>query len=194
MNKMNESKMLLIGFVIVGMICCCMAGISFWGFRQFEKQVENISNGGDPDAVAKMQEKIVDFDVPPGYQPLAMSMVIYDMVYLTPSDSSEPMIILMQYNTVTATSREQMERSLRQAAEQQGAQPGVAMEVVDSFETVIRGETVTVNVSEGNTSGFSLRQWMTVFEGNNGLVLMMIQGPVEGWNDQLVETFIKSIK
>lgn len=191
---MSESKKLLIGFVIVGMICCCMVGISFWGFRQFEKQVENISNGNDPDAVAKMQEKIVEFDVPPDYQPMAMSMVIYDMVYLTPSNSSEPMIILMQYNTVTATSREQMERSLRQAAEQQGTQPGTAMEVVDSFNTVIRGETVTITVSEGNTSGFSLRQWITVFEGNNGLVLMMIQGPVEGWNDQLVETFIKSIK
>ncbi|MBI2332748.1 MAG: hypothetical protein HYU84_11425 [Chloroflexi bacterium] len=192
---MSESKKLLIGFAVVGAICCCMAVGAFWGMSAFGKQVGSLATGSDPTAVAEMRNKIVDFDQPPGYQPGVMSMVIYDVIYLMPVDSSDdPMIMLMQYNATTSANREQIERSLRQSAERQGPQPGVSMRVVDSFETVIRGETVTVSVSEGGGQNLAVRQWITVFDGNNGLVLLMIQGPVASWDDEMVETFIKSIR
>jgi len=184
----------LIGFVIVGLICCCITGAAFLVFRNFGRNIENMVNG-DPTQLAKAQEKIVGFDVPPGYTPMAMSMFIYDMVYLMPAEVDDgTMIMLMQFNGPTSGTPEQVEEQFRQVAEQQNDQPGISLSVVDSFEEVIREQTVTVTVSEGNYQGIVMRQWMTFFQGNNGVVYLMIQGPVDSWDEELVDDFIKSIR
>jgi hypothetical protein len=191
---MKESKKLLIGFAVMGVICCLMAGVGYWGLRQFGRRVENMANG-DPTTVAQIQEKIADFDAPPGYRTMAMSMFIYDTVYLTPEDAGgAPTIMLMQYSTLTSANREQLEQGLREAAQEQSQQPGVSTQVVDSFEAVVRGETVTVTVSESNTQGFIFRQWLTIFEGNNGPVIFMAQGFAQEWDDQLLKDFLQSIR
>ena len=191
---MSESKKLLIGFAVVGVICVCIAGISFLGLRTLGNRFEDMTNG-EPTSVARAQEKIAEFDIPPGYEPMALSMFVYDMISLTPIDSeNDPMIMLMQFNKSTSRDPEQMEEQLKQAAEQQSGRPGMSMQVVDTFEEVIRGETVTVTVSEANYQDFVFRQWMTIFQGNKGPVILMIQGPARTWDDQLVDDFIKSIK
>ena len=191
---MSESKKLLIGFAIVGVICICIAGVTFFGFRILGSRFEDMANG-EPTSVARAQEKIAEFDIPPGYEPMAMSMFVYDMIYLTPADSEyDPMIMLMQFSRATAGDPEQMAEQLRQAAEQQTDQPGLSMEMVDSFEEVIRGQTVTVTVSEASYQGFTMRQWVTIFQGNKGPVILMIQGIAETWDEQLVDDFIKSIR
>ena len=191
---MSESKKLLIGFAVVGVICVCVAGISFLGFRMLGSRFEDMVNG-EPTSVARAQEKIAEFDIPPGYEPMAMSMLVYDMMYLTPAESeNDPMIMFMQFSKLTSDDPERMAEQLRQAAERQTDQPGLSMEMVDSFEEVIRGQTVTVTVSESNYQGFIMRQWMTIFQGNKGPVILMIQGPASTWNDQLVDDFIKSIR
>ncbi len=190
---MKESKKLLIGFAVVGAICLCMVGIGFFGLREFGKRVGNMASG-DPTAVAQMQEKIADFDLPPGYKATGMPLVIYDAIMLIPEQSSGPMIMLMQYNGVTSGNREEIEQGLRQAAEQQSQQSGTSMQVVDSFETVVRGETVTVTVSEGSNQGLAMRQWITIFDGNNGPVIFMAQGIAEYWDDQMVKDFLQSIR
>lgn len=190
---MSEGKKLLIGFAVVGGICSCMAIVAFFGLRQFGQQVDNMVSG-DPTAVAQAQEKIADFDMPPGYQSMAMSMFIYDMITLTPSNSNNPMILLMQYNGVMSGNQEQIEQQLREAAEQQNPQPGMSMQVVNTFDIVIRNETTTVTVSEGRNSGIVFRQWITVFEGNSGPVIFMAQGDSEGWDEKLLMDFLASIR
>jgi len=192
---MTESKKLLIGFGVVGLLCLCIAGAAFFGFREFGRRMESVVNG-DPANLEKAQEKIAGFDVPPGYKPIAMSLVVYDMVTLTPDSASGPgaTIIMMQYNGLSSASDKQIEEQLRQAADQQGGQGGASMQVVDSFESEIRGETVTVTVSEGAYQSFTMRQLTTIFKGNNAPTILLIQGPVEYWDEQLVNDFIKSIR
>lgn len=192
---MSESRKLLIGLAVVGLICCCMAVVAFFGLRQFGTQVENMANG-DPTSVAKIQDDIAEFDIPPGYQPIAMTMFMYDMVSLTPDNAtSSTSIMMMQYNGIMSGNDEQIAEQLRQAAEQQSNPSGTPMQVVDSFDTIIRGETVIVTVSEGEYyQGFTMRQWTTVFQGNKGPTILIIQGPAEIWEDQLVDDFIKSIR
>lgn len=100
----------------------------------------------------------------------------------------------MQYSKFSSGDSEQVAEQLKQAAEQQSGRPGMSMKVVDTFEDVIRGQTVTVTVSEANYQDFIMRQWVTIFQGNNGPVILMIQGPASTWDDQLIDDFIKSIK
>ncbi len=191
---MKESKKLMIGFGIVGVLCLCAAGIAYFAFRQVGERVSNFIEG-DPTSIAKSQDEIAKFDIPPGYRPMAMSFLNYSMVSLFPEgDSSGMTIMMIQYTGMTAASQEQMEEQLRQTAEQQSGQPGVSMRVVDTYEEVIRGETVTVTVSEGSYESFVMRQWMAIFKGNKGPTILMIQGPTSQWDDQLVEDFIRSIE
>jgi hypothetical protein len=189
---MSESKKLLIGFTIVGVICACLAGMLFLGFRSFSRNIENMA---DPTQIVEIQEEIAEFDMPPGYAPMAMSILIYDMLYLTPVDAGRgPMIMFMQYSGEIGENAEYLEDQLKQAAEQQNDQSGVQMEVVDTFEEVIRGQTVTVVVSEGTNQGLTWLQWMTTFQGNNGLVILMIQGTADEWDEKLVNDFVRSIR
>jgi hypothetical protein len=191
---MSESKKLLIGFGVVGLICICVACLAFFGFRQFGKSVEKAANG-DPASLEKMQEKIAGFDVPPGYKSMVMSLVLYDVVSLTPDTArGSTSIILMQYNSLSFASEEQIKQQLQEMAEQQSGQAGASMKLVDSYETVIRGETVAVNVSEGDYQGIAIRQLTTIFKGNNGPTILLIQSAADYWDEQLVTDFIASIR
>ncbi len=185
---MSESRKLLIGFAIVGMLCCGISVVTLLVFREMGNRTENMING-EPTSVAELRERVVDFDAPPGYETKVMGMFIYDMVILEPVSANGSMILLMQYNSIVSASPAQMEQQLRQGAQQQGGQPG-ALHYVETIEREIRGETVEITVSEGS----GMRQWLAVFEGKKGLTLLMVQGPVESWDDELLDDFIASIK
>lgn len=191
---MNESKKLLIGFGVVGVLCLCIAVASLFTLREFGNRAEKMVSG-DPTSVAKIKEDMVDFDVPPGYEESAMNVLVYDMIMLSPDISSNrgSMIMMMQYKSLVPANSEQLEQQMRQAAQQQGAS-GAQMYFVETLEKEIRGETVEITVSEGDYEGFSMRQWLAVFEGNNGPIILMVQGPVESWDDELLDDFIESIK
>ena len=191
---MNESKKLLIGFGVVLVLCCCTAGVSYFALREFGSRMKNAVNG-DPTSFARIQAEIAEFDVPPGYKPLAINMFNYDMVTLTPDSSSSGMtIVLMQYTGLISGNSGQIEEQLRKVVAQQNNQPGASMHVVDTQERVIREKTVTVTISEGQYQTFTMRQWSTVFDGNKGPTILMIQGSAETWDQQLLNDFIKLIK
>jgi hypothetical protein len=186
---MSESRKLLIGFAIVGMLCCGVSLVTMLVFREMGNRAERMFSG-EPTTVAEIRERMVDFETPAGYEATTMSMFIYDMVILEPDRSNGSMIMLMQYNSLISGSPAQMEEQLRQSAQQQGNQAGTPMHYVETLEKEIRGETVQITVSEGS----GMRQWLAVFEGKKGITLLMVQGPVEGWDDQLLDDFIASIK
>ncbi len=191
---MQESKKLLIGLGIIAVICSCIAGAAYFAFRKFESRLQNAVNG-DPTSVARARQDIAEFDIPEGYQPFALNMFNYDMLTLTPVSAQSGMtIMLMQYTGLTAGNSEQMEEQLRRAISQQGGQAGTSMKLVDTYEETIRAQTVTVSVSEGQFQGLTMRQWSTVFQGNKGPTIVMVQGITEAWDDQLLDDFIKSIK
>ncbi len=186
---MNESKKLLIGFAIVGMLCCVVSVVTLLLFREVGNRAERMFNG-EPTTVAEIRERMVDFETPSGYETTTMSMLIYDMVILEPVGLDGSMIMLMQYNSIMSASPAQMEQQLRQSAQQQGNQAGAPMHYVETIEREIRGETVEITLSEGS----GMRQWLAVFEGKKGMTLLMVQGPVESWDDELLDDFIASIE
>jgi hypothetical protein len=186
---MNESKKLLIGFVVVGILCCGVSAVTLLLFREVGNRAERMFNG-EPTTVAEIRERMVDFEAPSGYETTAMSMFIYDMVILEPAGLDGSMIMLMQYNGLMSASPAQMEQQLRQSAQQQGNQAGTPMQYVETIEREIRGETVEITVNEGS----GIRQWLAVFEGKKGMTLLMVQGSVEDWDEELLDDFIASIK
>ena len=194
---MNKNRNIWIAVGVVSGLCLVACVVAFFVLRQVGTQVSQAikTNPADVQAVS---DKIAKYDMPPGYKAqLSMSFVVYDMVMLAPSQSgsSSMIIMMMQFSGGGANlDRQQMEQQMQQASQQQGGQPGMQMKVVETREETIRGEKVTVTVSEGTSQGITIRQWMTVFQGNGGPTVLMIQGSTSDWNDQLISNFIQSIR
>lgn len=195
-TKTNKNRNIWIAVAVVGVLCLVACGVAFLVFRQIGTQVGE-SFKTDPADMAAVSDKIADYDMPPGYKAqVSMSLFVYDMVMIGPSQtgSSSMTIMLMQFNNGAGLDQAQMEEQMRQAFEQQGGQPGMQMKVVETREETIRGEQVPVTISEGTSQGITLRQWMTVFKGNGGPTVLMIQGSTSDWDDELILNFIHSIR
>ena len=60
---------------------------------------------------------------------------------------------------------------------------------------LIRGQETTLRISEGTSSeGITYRTATATFQGNGGPSLVMVAGPIDEWDIELVETFILSIR
>lgn len=189
-KKDNTTRNILIVVGVVAALCLCAVVVGYISLNYVGTQVgESIKT--DPADVAQVANGIADFDLPPGYElTMAMSIATYDMVMITPGgNDATSLIMLMQANGIEGVDPEQM----RQAMQQQTGQ-GAGMVVVETREETIRGQQVTVTISESRTQGITLRQLMTYFEGRGGLAILMIQGDAANWDQDMVEAFLKSIR
>jgi len=189
----NKSKTVWIVVGVIAGLCLIACVIGFFVFRQVGSKMIKTN----PADVATVSDKIAEYDMPPGFEAKAsMSLFVYDMVVLAPTQpgANSMMIIMMQFSSGANMSREEMQQQMQQAYQQQGGAGGVQMQVVETREETIRSETVTVTISEGTTEGVTLRQWMTVFRGNGGPTVLMIQGATSDWDEELVTNFIHSIR
>jgi len=195
-TQTNKNRNIWIAVAVVGVLCLVACGVAFLVFRQVGTKVTEAIKT-DPSDVSAVSDKIAQYDLPPGYEAqMSMSLFVYDMVVIGSSQtgSSSMMIMLMQFNNGAGLDQAQMEEQMRQAFEQQGGQPGMQMKVVETREETIRGEQVIVTISEGASQGITLRQWITVFKGNGGPTMLMIQGTTGDWDDELIADFIHSIR
>ncbi|HEY2981334.1 MAG TPA: hypothetical protein VGJ22_09160, partial [Anaerolineales bacterium] len=174
---MSNKQKWLIGIGVVAGLCVCAAAVAILVLREAASRVTE-SFKTDPTGIAEVGHGIAEYDVPPGYQEsMAMSLFTYDLVAITPiaDAQSGSMIMLMQFAGAANVSTEEMQRAM----EQQTGQPGSQMTVVESRTEIIRGEEVTVKISESTTQGIALRQLVAMFRGNHGPTMLMIQGPAQ---------------
>ena len=194
----NKNKWVWIGLGAALLFCCgavLVAGLVFWQAGQ--KLKEGIS--ADPEAAAEAAHKIIEYDLPEGYQEqMAMAIMFYSFVVIGPQNSegisNGPVIMLAQFQA-GAVNQDQMEEQMRQSFEQQSSHPGLSMELVKTEEQTIRGEQTQVATYEGtDENGNVLRQVITSFPGKDGTAMLMITGPAELWDQDMIDAFIESIR
>ena len=109
--------------------------------------------------------------------------------------SSDQHVMMMQMPANSEMNQAAMEAQLRQAVERQSPGSPSKMEVVGSQEVTVRGQRVSLTESKGtNPQGRSYRSLTGVFQGENGPVLLMVVGPINGWNDTGINQFLTSIR
>ena len=191
---MSNTRKWLLGIGIVAVLCIAACGVVFLVFRQVGTQLGR-SFKTDPTGVAQISARIADFDLPPGYvQAGGMSILTYDFVMYAPPDNQQGMMImLMQFQSGTTFSSQQMQQSLQQ----QSGQRGLAMKVVQTYETTIRNQNSTVVIEEGASSsepGIVIRELFATFPGNSGTAMVMMMGPKDLWDQSAADQFIASIR
>lgn len=196
-NKKNN-RGLWIGLGAAALFCLCAVVVAGFLFMQMGRQFQQ-GFKTDPEAASEAAHAIVDYELPPGYQErMAMSFLVYSFVMIGPESFSTdapngPLIMLAQFDPV-GTSQEQMEQQIRQSFEQQAGRRGMKMELVEVEKLTIRGEEVEVTTYEGtDESGTVIRQLITSFPGKDGTAMLMIMGPDEGWDQDVIDDFITSI-
>lgn len=193
----NKNKWIWIGLGAAVLFCCgavLVAGLVFW--QAGKKLQEGMKT--DPEAAAEAAHQIADYDLPEGYQEqVAMDIMFYSFVMIGPKAPSGsvngPVFMLAQFQA--GVNQEQMEEQLRQSLEQQAGNRGLNMSLVSVEEKTIRGEETQVATYEGSDeNGFVMRQVITSFPGKEGTAMLMIMGPAELWDQDMVDAFIESIR
>lgn len=192
----NPNKRLWIGLGAAALFCLCAVVVAGFVFVQMGRQLRE-GMKTDPESASQAAHAIVDYELPPGYQErMAMNFLVYSFVMIgpeSPGTTTGPLIMLAQFDPI-GTSQEQMEQQIRQSFEQQAGRRGLKMQVVEVKKMTIRGEEVEVTTFEGaDQSGAVVRQLITSFPGKDGIAMLMIMGPAEGWDQDVVDDFIKSI-
>lgn len=192
----NKNRGIWIGLGAAALFCLCAVVVAGYIFMQMGRQFQE-GFKTDPEAASEAARAIVDYELPPGYQErMAIDFLVYSFVMIGPESTettSAPLIMLAQFDPM-GTSQEQMEQQIRQSFEQQAGQRGLDMHLVEVETRTIRGEEVEVTTYEGtDRSGDVVRQLITTFPGKDGTAMLIVMGPAEGWDQQVIDDFIKSI-
>ena len=146
----------------------------------------------DSEHVAKLASKIADFDLPEGYgSEFSAEMAGYTLAaYKGTSDPSHLYLIQSEKEG----DGEELERMLTQLAPG-SSDPDTRMTVIENRPVTVRGQEVTLVISDGvNHEGDSYRQGMVAFQGKGGPALVVLSESLDLWSDETVNAFLASIQ
>ena len=149
----------------------------------------------DPAQVAVAANRIADFQLPSGYKSeVAIDFGGYLFVSYTPGDGHSH-IMLVQAPASAKVDQATLERYIEQAAQTRGYDRYTRTQVVGQQQVTVRGQTITLVLSEGtNSSGQPYRTLTGVFQGKGGPALLSVEAPLSQWNQAEVDAFLASIR
>jgi hypothetical protein len=196
---MSRGVKIALVVVVILLGLCCMGGAAFFFISQ---RVVSQAFTDDPAKAATLGHEIVDYNLPDGYRELGgMNALVFKMVFIgSASKTSDSMfIMLMQIPAGTDMDREEMQKQMTQAMQQQGQGRNFQAHVVDTQTVTIKGQPVTLTVSEGEVTegsdaGSVFRQVIGVFPGKDGTAMLMVMGKKDTWDQAALDSFLASIE
>ena len=188
----RNGKIALIVVGVIAVLCIGICGVSFFAFQRIGDQFMNPASGQE------IGSEIADYALPEGYEERGINLLVYKMVIIMPADGEgdpdDLVFMLMNMNT-GAGNQAEMERAMQQSFQQQMGRSGGTTRTVGTERVTIRGKETVMTIAETDTNdGTPLRQAVGTFEGNNGLVILMVMGSADNWNDTLFNNFVSSIQ
>jgi hypothetical protein len=197
MDKTTKTILIIVGSVLV--VCAC-AGVTVfatgvWSFSRFMNFAEQ-SVSESPEEAVRVGAEIAEYEVPDRFgSPYSIHFADVTLIgYKTPSERSH--LLLAQFPEGTSINVDEMLRIMRESSDDPDSiWYNTETEIVEQKPVTIRGEEVTLTISEGTSSdGVDFRMATAKFEGRGGPALAMIAGPLSEWDDEMVMTFVESIQ
>jgi hypothetical protein len=146
----------------------------------------------DSQHVTELASKIADFDLPEGYTS-EFSAELAGYTLTAYKGTSGPSHLFLIQSEKEADGQE-LERMLTQLAPG-SSDPNTRLTVIENRPVTIRGQEVTLVISDGvNHDGDSYRQATVAFQGKGGPALLVLSEPTDHWNDEIVNALIASIQ
>jgi hypothetical protein len=182
-----------VGLAGAALFFVCSLLVAGFVFIQIRKQYERLFRI-EPEPASEAAHKLIDYDLPPGYQETRSGGYSeFSIVQIAPDSNTGPLILLAPVN-FSLINRNAGQERIRKALEQNSGRSHLNLELVKVQMMIIRGEEAEVRTYEGkNQVKLVIREMVTSFPGKDGTVMMMIICPVALWDQQLVDDFINSI-
>lgn len=190
------SRNVKIALIALGALFVVCLGICGVGYVLLPRIAGNIVSQKPADA-KRVGAEIADYTLPDGYAELmGMNFLVYKMVMIAPEGQSNirnGMGIMLMGTNMSGVNQDEMQRQMQQSFQQQYGSAGSRMTVVGQEHVTIRGQDVSMTITE-NDSSPKLRQAIGTFNGKNGLVIVMAFGTPNDWDDTLLKNFLGSIQ
>lgn len=198
MNKTVKIILIIVGALVV--VCGCAATILFasgaWVTGK-ALQWADASTTEDPQEVGQIASEIADFDLPEGFDaPYGMHFAQFTSVGYF-SQSTNTHILLTQLPSGVHMDVEEMLRQTQEGAgDRQSPLYGIQMNAVEERPVTIRGQESTLSIGEGMSSeGEAIRSATVTFEGKGGSqAILLVSGPADDWDQEMVEDLIASFE
>ena len=142
-----------------------------------------------------MASRIADYNVPAGFgDPYSVHLLAFSLVGYT-GDDKYSHIYLCQFPKYLSLNQAEIERQFGEATYSKWSDRPARMAVVDQRTVTIRGQEVTLVVSEGtNSEGSAYREVNALFQGKGGQAIVNLSAPIQSWDDAVVDQFLASIQ
>lgn len=182
------------GMLLVG--CLAMVALGALGARFFRQ-------AADPTQARSVAHEITEYELPAGYRELmGFNMMGAKMVMISSGDLAAStgggmpdslLIMLMQAPGAADEAVTMREQMLARMGGQYGM-GGSKLQPVGTLDSVIRGQDVVLDVSEGvSGDGTEIRMLSGVFEGKGGQALLAVVAPVAAWDEAALNAFLASM-
>ncbi len=195
MSRNTKIVLGIIGGLFI--LCICAGVVAFLALRSAGPLVERAMTVTEkPEEVTDIAQGIVDYTLPAGYsEQFGMSFFGFDVAAFGSAGPAKQMIMLMQFPESAGLSQAEMEQQMQQATERQMGRRNYQLPVVGETTTTIRDQRITLTIREGTDSdGTAIRQVSGVFQGKSGIVMLMIMGNRQNWDQEAVDAFIASLR
>ncbi|MBP6016712.1 MAG: hypothetical protein KA586_08325 [Candidatus Promineofilum sp.] len=189
MNRTLKFVLIIIGSALALMLSVVVAG--FIMLRSAGWVLTNVLDG-QPASVSEVGRSIADYAVPEPYSDAyaaeiaEFSMVAYRDV------NTDGHIYLIQMPATIQIDPAVLETQLRVAS---GTEVLAKVAVVQHIPCRIRGQETTLVISEGlNHNNRPYRSASAIFPGKGGQALINISGPVEAWDQAMIDSFVESFQ
>ena len=197
MDKTTKTFLIIVGSVLV--LCAC-AGVAvfatgLWSFSKFVNFAEQ-SVSESPEVVVRVGAEIADYEVPEGFgSPYSVHFGDVTVIGYK-STSKRSHLLLAQFPEGTSINVDELLRIIGESSDNPNSiWYNTETEIIEQKPVTIRGQDVTLTISEGISSdGVEFRMATARFEGRGGPALAMIAGPLSEWDGEMVTKFFEYIQ
>ena len=195
MNRNTKIILAVLAGVLVLCVCLAVGGLLI---------VRNVGDSlviDDPGEISDAANEIADYTLPPGYQEEGVINFLFGKMLMisagdTTSSTALPVIMFMQLSEDLVANQEDFQTQSELGLEQALGRRNLNLAYVGEQNAIIRNENVALMTYEGvDENGTPFRQVISeIFPGKSGPTMLFIIGPIRGWDESKIDTFIRSLR
>lgn len=199
---MSRNNKIILG-VAAGVLvaCLCLAVGGLFAFSQVAGIVGNMMTSNDPAAASAAGQSMLDYTLPAGYSEQAsfdiafMKMVMAGEGALE-SGSLRPVIFIVEIGPEANLDEDELLRQMQLGLRRSFSWQNLDLQLVDQRTMTLKGREVSLLYYEGaDGEGNRFKQITSgLFPGKNGLIMLWMLGPEQGWDQAEIDAFLQSIR
>lgn len=192
MSKTTKTILIVLGVIV---LCCCLAGGgAMLAIRYGGEYIVDTFVIDDPAEIQQVADNLSDYSLPPGFdEAFGVNFILFQGVVAI-DEYDGAMIMMFQFSESLYGGLEETRQQFQDSYMSQVQDNRITFTASEELPVVVNGQETTLYTYEGyDNDGYEWIQWMTVFDGKSGEVMLMIIGLEETWDNAEMEAFLQSI-